>query len=105
MTNNNNKDGVQHDLVQKVTDSYAKSFIFEASDPQMLYAIRDPMQNKVYSCKKPYGVGSKLHIRSRCWDATLCIDGDTSFVFNDGSSITVQILPEDALRTVVLDED
>ncbi|XP_078488324.1 NAD kinase 2, mitochondrial isoform X1 [Ciona intestinalis] len=104
-SNNNKVVPVDPDLVNKVTEKFARSFIFEASIPKMLYAVRDPMQNKVYSCNKPYGTGNKIQVRSRCWDAALCIDGDTSFVFNDGASINVQILPEDALRTVVLDED
>uniref|UniRef100_F6Q548 NAD(+) kinase n=1 Tax=Ciona intestinalis TaxID=7719 RepID=F6Q548_CIOIN len=64
-SNNNKTVPVDPDLVNDdvVTEKFARSFIFEASIPKMLYAVRDPMQNKVYSCNKPYGTGNKIHVR------------------------------------------
>lgn len=37
------------------------------------------------------------------WDASLVLDGGSSFRFNDGAIATMEILAEDALRTVDLD--
>nr|CAB3246485.1 NAD kinase 2, mitochondrial [Phallusia mammillata] len=92
-------------VINEATEEFAHSFIFKPNEPQMLFSVRDPMQNKVYFCNQPYGWAKSLVIRSRCWDATLCIDGDISFAFNDGATAHFEILPQDALRTVVLDED
>jgi len=37
------------------------------------------------------------------WDACLVLDGGSSFRFNDGAIATLEIFPEDALRTAQLD--
>ena len=36
----------------------------------------------------------------RCFDACLVIDGSLSFKFNDGTRAIIEILDEDALRTI-----
>ncbi|CAK8681340.1 unnamed protein product [Clavelina lepadiformis] len=107
----NNNDTTKYDalsddeVLKEVTERHGDTFIFDAAERKLLCSIRDPMQNKVYHCNTPHRFAEKLFIRSRCWDATLCVDGDTSFVFNDGATAALQVLPEDALKTVVLDED
>ncbi len=37
---------------------------------------------------------------TRCFDACLVIDGSLSFKFNDGTRAIIEILDEDALRTI-----
>lgn len=53
----------------------------------------------------PRGFVNHIHVKSRCFDACLVIDGGLSFVFNDGAMAELEILPADALKTVVLCED
>jgi len=45
----------------------------------------------------------RIQISSRMWDASLVLDGGSSFRFNDGAIATLESLDEDALRTVELD--
>lgn len=112
LSNNNCKDhGVQNstmvteNLVQRVTEAYSESYIYEPDSEKMLFSVRDPMENRVFECSQSNGFARKVVVRSRCWDASLCIDGEVSFAFNDGAVATLEILPTDALRTVVLSEE
>lgn len=45
----------------------------------------------------------RLEIQSRCWNARLVVDGRWTFHFNHGARAHLQLLEEDALRTVVLE--
>lgn len=73
----------------------------------MGYTIRDPVSDgtlPVPGERKPRGFAERLEIRSRCFDASLVIDGGLSYPFNDGTVAMLDLLEEDALRTVVLSE-
>lgn len=96
---------LEDEFVENVTNTYSQSYIFEPDLDSMLYSVRDPMQNRVFTCEKCNGFAKQLVVRSRCWDAALCIDGEISFPFNDGAVATLEMRSEDALRTVVLFED
>jgi len=50
-------------LLNLVTDEYGRSFVFGANEPRMLFSVRDPMQNNVYSCNQPYGWARKIVIK------------------------------------------
>ena len=52
----------------------------------------------------PRGFARKIHVRSRCFDASLVIDGGMSFSFNDGTRALLEMNSSDTLRNVVLDE-
>ena len=47
----------------------------------------------------------KIAVKSRCFDACLVVDGSLSYKFNDGTKAIIEILEEDALRTVQLYND
>lgn len=73
----------------------------------MGYTIRDPVSDgtlPVPGERRPRGFAKKLDIRSRCFDASLVIDGGLSYPFNDGAVAILEINDEDALRTVALNE-
>ena len=73
----------------------------------MGYTIRDSLLDgtlPVPGERKPRGFAKQLNIRSRCFDASLVIDGGLSYSFNDGTVAILDIVDEDALRTVVLNE-
>lgn len=95
-------DVTDEDLVDKITDRLKHSYIFDPSENKMLVSIRDPIQNQMFSCRSPHQFATKVSIRSRCWDATLCIDGHTSFTFDDGAIITLEMFEEDDLRVISL---
>ena len=42
----------------------------------------------------------RIEICSRMWEASLVLDGGSSFQFNDGAIATLEMFDEDALRTV-----
>ena len=72
----------------------------------MVYTIRDqllvtPLRKDNI---KPRGFAKSVRVKSRCFDASLVIDGGVSFSFNDGTRAHLEMLPEDALRTVTLYE-
>jgi len=89
-------------LVEKITERLKKSSTFDPSANKLLVSVRDPIQNHMFTCKSPHQFATKVSIRSRCWDATLCIDGHTSFTFDDGAIITLEMVQEDDLRTISL---
>ncbi|XP_062455262.1 NAD kinase 2, mitochondrial [Rhea pennata] len=92
------------ELVQKVTNDYNDSLLYSPEEPKMLFSIREPIANRVFSSSRQRGFSSKVCVRSRCWDACMVIDGGTSFEFNDGAIASILIDTEDALCTVLLEE-
>ncbi|XP_067172599.1 NAD kinase 2, mitochondrial isoform X1 [Apteryx mantelli] len=92
------------ELVQKVTNDYNDSLLYSPEEPKMLFSIREPIVNRVFSSSRQRGFSSKICVRSRCWDACMVIDGGTSFEFNDGAIASILIDTEDALCTVLLEE-
>jgi len=94
-------------LVDKITATFNDHLIFGPEESLMGYTIRDPVSEgtlPVPGERNPRGFAEKLEIRSRCFDASLVIDGGISYSFNDGTIATLDILDQDALRTVVLCE-
>ncbi|XP_010217667.1 PREDICTED: NAD kinase 2, mitochondrial-like isoform X2 [Tinamus guttatus] len=92
------------ELVQKVTNYYNDSLLYSPEEPKMLFSIREPIVNRVFSSSRQCGFSSKVCVRSRCWDACMVVDGGTSFEFNDGAIASIMIDTEDALCTVLLEE-
>ncbi|XP_056181501.1 NAD kinase 2, mitochondrial isoform X1 [Falco biarmicus] len=92
------------ELVQKVTNDYNESLLYSPEEPKMLFSIREPIVNRVFSSSQQRGFSSKVCVRSRCWDACMVVDGGTSFEFNDGAIASIMIDTEDALCTVLLEE-
>lgn len=90
-------------LIEKVTDEYNESLVFRPDDTRLLYSIREPIVNRVFSSSRQRGFASRVSVRSRCWDACMVVDGGTSFEFNDGAIATISMSEEDQLRTVVLE--
>ncbi|XP_009988627.1 PREDICTED: NAD kinase 2, mitochondrial isoform X3 [Tauraco erythrolophus] len=92
------------ELVQKVTNDYNESLLYNPEEPKMFFSIREPIVNRVFSSSQQRGFSSKVCVRSRCWDACMVVDGGTSFEFNDGAIASIMIDTEDALCTVLLEE-
>ncbi|XP_028318286.1 NAD kinase 2, mitochondrial isoform X2 [Gouania willdenowi] len=91
------------ELVEQITDRYNQSLVFDPQQNRMLYSIREPIVNRVFSNSRQRGFASRVCVRSRCWDACMVVDGGTSFEFNDGAIATISLSEEDQLRTVLLD--
>ena len=73
----------------------------------MGYTIRDPVSDGTLPLpgeRRSRGYAERMEIRSRCFDASLVIDGGLSFRFNDGTRAIMSIHDEDALRTIILHE-
>ncbi|XP_042365206.1 NAD kinase 2, mitochondrial isoform X2 [Plectropomus leopardus] len=94
---------LNRDFIEKVTDEYNESLVFSPDARRLLYSIREPIVNRVFSSSQQRGFASKVSVRSRCWDACMVVDGGTSFEFNDGAIATVSMSEEDQLRTVILE--
>ncbi|XP_053557185.1 NAD kinase 2, mitochondrial isoform X2 [Bombina bombina] len=92
------------DLVEKITNAYNDSLIYNPEELKMFFSIREPIANRVFSSSRQRGFTSKVCVRSRCWDACMVVDGGTSFEFNDGALTTITMDAEDALCTVLLNE-
>jgi len=94
-------------LIDKVTAKFNDNLLFGPAVSLMGYTIRDPVSDGTLPFpgeRKPRGFAEHMEIRSRCFDASLVIDGGISYSFNDGTIATLDILDDDALRTVVLNE-
>uniref|UniRef100_A0A8C7GSP3 NAD kinase 2, mitochondrial n=1 Tax=Oncorhynchus kisutch TaxID=8019 RepID=A0A8C7GSP3_ONCKI len=86
-----------------VTDEYNKSLVFGPEEGRMIFSIREPIVNRVFSSSRQRGFANRVCVRSRCWDACMVVDGGTSFEFNDGAIATITMNEEDQLRTVLLE--
>ncbi|KAM4710456.1 NAD kinase 2, mitochondrial isoform 2-T2 [Discoglossus pictus] len=95
---------IDNDLVERVTNKYNESLIYNPDEPKMFFSIREPIANRVFSSSRQRGFTSKVCVRSRCWDACMVVDGGTSFEFNDGAIVSIAMDAEDSLCTVLLDE-
>uniref|UniRef100_A0A672IJW3 NAD kinase 2, mitochondrial n=1 Tax=Salarias fasciatus TaxID=181472 RepID=A0A672IJW3_SALFA len=91
------------EFLQKVTEKYNESLVFSPDDFRLLYSVREPIVNRVFSSSRQRGFASRVCVRSRCWDACMVVDGGTSFEFNDGAIATISLSEEDQLRTVLLE--
>ncbi|XP_068952241.1 NAD kinase 2, mitochondrial isoform X3 [Petaurus breviceps papuanus] len=92
------------ELVEKVTNEYNESLLYSPEEPKMLFSIREPIANRIFSSSRQRCFSSKVCVRSRCWDACMVIDGGTSFEFNDGAIASIMINRDDELRTVLLEQ-
>ncbi|XP_072461907.1 NAD kinase 2, mitochondrial isoform X2 [Notamacropus eugenii] len=92
------------ELVEKVTNEYNESLLYSPEEPKMLFSIREPIANRIFSSSRQRCFSSKVCVRSRCWDACMVIDGGTSFEFNDGAIASIMIDRDDELRTVLLEQ-
>nr|CAH0107167.1 unnamed protein product [Daphnia galeata] len=94
-------------LIDRITAKFNDNLIFGPEVSLMGYTIRDSLSDgtlPVPGERKPRGFAKQLNIRSRCFDASLVIDGGLSYSFNDGTVAILDIVDEDALRTIVLNE-
>uniref|UniRef100_A0A2R9BCN7 NAD kinase 2, mitochondrial n=1 Tax=Pan paniscus TaxID=9597 RepID=A0A2R9BCN7_PANPA len=87
-----------------VTNEYNESLLYSPEEPKILFSIREPIANRVFSSSRQRCFSSKVCVRSRCWDACMVVDGGTSFEFNDGAIASMMINKEDELRTVLLEQ-
>lgn len=94
---------LNREFIEKVTDAYNESLVFSPKDKRLLFSIREPIVNRVFSSSRQRGFANKVCVRSRCWDACMVVDGGTSFEFNDGAIATISLSDEDQLRTVLLE--
>uniref|UniRef100_A0A8D1PC29 NAD kinase 2, mitochondrial n=1 Tax=Sus scrofa TaxID=9823 RepID=A0A8D1PC29_PIG len=95
---------LNRELVEKVTNEYNESLLYSPEEPKILFSIREPIANRVFSSSRQRCFTSKVCVRSRCWDACMVVDGGTSFEFNDGAIASMLINKEDELRTVLLEQ-
>ncbi|XP_058420207.1 NAD kinase 2, mitochondrial isoform X3 [Diceros bicornis minor] len=95
---------LNRELVEKVTNEYNESLLYSPEEPKILFSIREPIANRVFSSSRQRCFTSKVCVRSRCWDACMVVDGGTSFEFNDGAIASMMVNKEDELRTVLLDQ-
>ncbi|CAG7629566.1 unnamed protein product [Allacma fusca] len=91
-------------FIEKITKLYNERLTLNPEMKDMLYNIRDPITSYTLPLAydlSPRGLARRLEVRSRCFDASLVIDGGLSFSFNDGTVAILEVHDSDALRTVV----
>lgn len=96
-----NLDADNKELVSDICTKFNQQLIFNPDDRKMAFSVRDPVFNATFPPTDPRGFASKIRIKSRGYDAHLVIDGGISYRFNDGSEAVMEVLPDDALKTVV----
>lgn len=98
---------------ERGTRRFNNAIVFDPEENLMAYTVRDPVGGSVMakeykkgrSQRQPRGTARRIEVKSRCFDACLVIDGSLSFKFNDGTKAIIEILDEDALRTVQFIDD
>ncbi|KAI4455127.1 atp-nad kinase [Holotrichia oblita] len=93
----------KNSLATILSDLYNKNLIFNPTQKTMCYTIRDLICAGVWPQPKgikPRGFSTKIKVQSKCYDASLVIDGGISFAFSTCAVILLECHPEDALRTV-----
>jgi len=97
------KFGSKH-ISDQVTRMYNNRLTFHSETSKMVYTIRDPISAYTlpYALEiLPRDFATRMEVRSRCFDASVVIDGGLSFSFNDGTLAILEMHDSDALRTVV----
>jgi len=92
-------------LVDSVAQKFNTQLVHDPESPVMCYTLRDPVSVGTFPSpaeSRPRGKAMKMSVQSKCFDACLVVDGSLSYKFNDGTKAIVEILEEDALRTVQL---
>jgi len=95
-------------LVDSVTSKFNNQLVYDPESPVLSYTLRDPISVGTFPSPaeiKPRGKAKKIAVKSRCFDACLEVDGSLSYKFNGGTKAIIEILEEDALRTVQLYND
>ncbi|XP_043288662.1 NAD kinase 2, mitochondrial isoform X2 [Venturia canescens] len=93
--------------LEKICTDFNNSLQFPADDQRMSYAIRDIIINDIWPLPKtiaPRDFCTTMTVQSQCYDADLVLDGGIGVPFNVGTTAYLTIDPEDALRTIVLED-
>ena len=94
-----------HKLVESITTKFNNQLVHDPESPVMCYALRDPVSVGTFPSPqegRSRGKAKVVKVKSKCFDACLVIDGSLSYKFNDGTKAIIELLDEDALRTVQL---
>ncbi|TMS37531.1 hypothetical protein L596_004443 [Steinernema carpocapsae] len=89
-------------LVQSICRRFNEKLVFEPESEKMAFTVRDPVFNATFATTKARGFAHRIRLRSRCSDAHIVLDGSTSIPFNHGTEVILEMLPDDALRTIHL---
>ncbi|XP_053685342.1 NAD kinase 2, mitochondrial [Sabethes cyaneus] len=90
---------------EMVSDEYNRNLVFLTDDPRLCYSIREQICVGVWPNPKGLesrGFAKQITVKSRCIDASLVIDGSIAYNFNDGAQALLEVHPEDALLTIVM---
>uniref|UniRef100_A0A1I8AUG5 NAD(+) kinase n=1 Tax=Steinernema glaseri TaxID=37863 RepID=A0A1I8AUG5_9BILA len=93
-----NNDSLVHSICQK----FNEKLIFEPDSQKMAFTVRDPVFNATFASSQARGFARRIRLKSRCSDAQIVLDGSTSIPFNHGTEVILEMLPDDALRTIHL---
>lgn len=68
----------------------------------MAFSVRDPVFNATFPKTCNRGFAQKIKVKSKCSHAHLVLDGSISIPFNHGTEVLLELIPQDALQTVIL---
>ena len=96
------------DVITKIGRQYLRETIeLEACSNQMLFSVKDPLHNHVFSstCNNDVvplerGKAGTINVHSRLWDGCIILDGNWAYGFEHGTWARLEILDEDALKTI-----
>lgn len=95
-------DEINDKVVEEICNRFNQQLVFEPSAHKMAFSVRDPVFNATFPKTVPRGFAKKIKVKSRCSHAHLVLDGSTSIPFNQGTEVVLELIPQDALQTVVL---
>jgi NAD+ kinase len=93
---------INENVVDEICQRFNSHLVFEPTAPKMAFTVRDPVFNATFPKTSARGYANKIKIKSRCSHAHLVLDGSTSIPFNQGTEVLLELIPEDALQTVIL---
>ena len=97
------------DVISQINQQYLKETTeLKPCSNQMLFSVKDPLHNHVFSntCNETFtsssewGKADTINVHSRLWDGCIILDGNWAYGFDHGTWVKLEVLDEDALKTV-----
>jgi len=93
---------INGNVLEEACRLYNEELVFAPEEQKMAFSVRDPVFNATFPKTVSRGFVQKIRLKSRCFHAHLILDGSTSIPFNRGAEVLLEIHPEDAIRTAIL---
>ncbi|RDD40237.1 NAD kinase 2, mitochondrial [Trichoplax sp. H2] len=90
--------------IEKVTRNYNQRMKFLPNEKRLAFAVREPIENGIFSAKYKQGVCKSFTVRSRGFNAQLVVDGVHTYNIPDGNICKFSLHEDDKLLTIAIND-